>query len=80
MLSRWTNGKYRSTMHRVLSISGRERYSCPFFFEPNFHTEVSCLPGCDDNEPPKYPPTTAGEYLLGKYRSTHAGFFDPEAF
>lgn len=77
MLERWTNGMYKSTVHRVLSTSGKERFSCPFFFEPNFHTKVLCLPGCSSDNGPMHPTTTAGEYLLARYRATHAGFFDP---
>lgn len=75
MLERWTNGMYRSTRHRVVSVTGRGRYSCPFFFEPNFDTVVEALPGCcGPDSPPKYPPTTSGQHLLDKYAATHAGF------
>ena len=35
---------YRSTMHRVVNSEGRERYSIPFFFEPNFDARVEALP------------------------------------
>ena len=37
---RRTNDHLQSTVHRVVNKQGRERYSIPFFFEPNFDTEV----------------------------------------
>jgi len=75
MLERWSNGRFRSTVHRVVNRLGAERFSIPFFFEPNFDCKVEPilqLPG----EVAKYEPTTAGEHLLAKYRSTHAGYTD----
>ncbi len=59
---------YRSTLHRVVNLEGRERYSVPFFFEPNFEAVVEPLPqvgwgrlaGVDDGEGPwcsPVPPT-----------------------
>lgn len=75
MLQVWTNGKYKSTLHRVLTSSDYERYSIPFFYDPVFETVVECLPTCtDENNPPKYPPTTAGQHLVSKYEETHADF------
>eukprot|EP00878_Enallax_costatus_P005060 GHUV01005320.1.p1 GENE.GHUV01005320.1~~GHUV01005320.1.p1 ORF type:complete len:325 (+),score=87.88 GHUV01005320.1:753-1727(+) len=75
MLERWTNGLFKSTLHRVVNTSGRERYSMAFFFEPNFNTRVECLPCCvSDDTPAAYEPTTAGEHLLAKYAQTHAGY------
>ncbi|HEY3261095.1 MAG TPA: 2OG-Fe(II) oxygenase family protein, partial [Pseudonocardiaceae bacterium] len=44
MLDRLTGGHYRSTPHRVLASTRRERRSWPFFFEPNLDAEVVPLP------------------------------------
>ena len=75
MLERWTNGLYVSTPHRVLTVGDVERYSVPFFYEPNFDTKVECLPVCcSDENPARYPPTTSGQHLLDKYKQTHADF------
>lgn len=75
MLQVWTNGKYKSTLHRVLTTSEYERYSIPFFFDPIFETIVECLPTCtDESNPPKFAPTTAGQHLVSKYEETHADF------
>jgi len=71
MLERWTNGRFRSALHRVVNQSGRERFSSPFFFEPNFETLVACLPSCCKDEPAKYPPVIMGEHLLSKYAKTY---------
>jgi isopenicillin N synthase-like dioxygenase len=44
MLDRLTGGWYRSTPHRVRNVSGNERLSYPFFFDPDFDREVPPLP------------------------------------
>ena len=41
MLRRVSNDTIISTPHRVINISGRERYSIPFFFEPNMQSMIS---------------------------------------
>lgn len=75
MLERWTNDFYQSTIHRVINFEGKERFSIPFFFEPNFTTVVECLPAfVTEENPAKYPPTTSGFHLLSKYAQTHANF------
>ncbi len=70
-MARWTNGLFAATRHRVINASGRERYSIPFFFDPNFHTLVECLETCQGpDNPPRYPPVLAGDYLLSRFNDT----------
>jgi isopenicillin N synthase-like dioxygenase len=72
MIARWTNDRFRSTVHRVVNASGRERYSVPFFFSGNPDQEVECLPSClQSGEAPKYPPTTVEGHLREMYRRTY---------
>lgn len=73
MIARWTNDRYRSTLHRVVNASGRERYSVPFFYVGNYDHEVACIPTClDAGETPKYPPITVQDHLAAMYRRTYA--------
>jgi len=71
MLERWSNGRFKSTVHRVVTVqhapgeTPRARLSAPFFFEPNYDTVVECLPNLGS---PKWPPCTSGEYLKSKVR------------
>lgn len=72
MIARWTNGRYRSTVHRVVNASGRERYSMPFFYSGNPDYVVSCLPGClGPGETPRHPATTVEGHLQQMYRRTY---------
>jgi len=43
MLDRMTRGYYRSTPHRVRNLSGRNRLSWPFFFDPGFKATIKPL-------------------------------------
>mmetsp|Transcript_1347 Transcript_1347/g.2755 ORF Transcript_1347/g.2755 Transcript_1347/m.2755 type:complete len:323 (-) Transcript_1347:2137-3105(-) len=75
MLEYWTCGLYKSTIHRVMTGHEKERYSFPFFFEPQFDAQIQPLPGyLPEGGAQKYPPITSGKYLLQKYAKTHAEF------
>ena len=72
LIARWTNDRFRSTVHRVVNASGRERYSVPFFFSGNPDQVVECLPSClESGEAPKYPRTTVEGHLREMYRRTY---------
>lgn len=72
MFERWTNGRYRSTLHRVINVSGRERHSIPYFFTGNPDHVVECLPGClAPGEAPRHLPVTVEQHLRECYRRTY---------
>ena len=72
LIARWTNDRYRSTLHRVINRSGRERYSVPFFFSGAPDHRVECLPTClGAGETPLYPPTTVEAHIRTMYARTY---------
>jgi isopenicillin N synthase-like dioxygenase len=68
MLSRLSNEKLKSTVHRVVNppreLWGSSRYSIPFFMHPISSMPLNCLDNCIDEEHPKlFEDITAGEFL-----------------
>ncbi|MDO6598057.1 2-oxoglutarate and iron-dependent oxygenase domain-containing protein [Oceanihabitans sp. 2_MG-2023] len=68
MLSRHTNNKLKSTIHRVINppreLWGTSRYSMPFFMHPISDMKLNVLESCIDEDNPKlYEDITAGEFL-----------------
>ncbi|MEM7267938.1 MAG: 2OG-Fe(II) oxygenase family protein [Pseudomonadota bacterium] len=64
MLHRWTNGRLRSTPHRVINASGRARYSCPFFYDPSVASVISPLSSCvEEGAKPRFEPINFGDFL-----------------
>jgi isopenicillin N synthase-like dioxygenase len=68
MLSRHSNKKLKSTIHRVVNppkeMWGTSRYSIPFFMHPVSDMKLNVLENCIDAENPKqFDDITAGEFL-----------------
>ena len=68
MLSRLTNNKLPSTVHRVVNppkeLWGKSRYSLPFFMHPTPEMPLNCLPQTiDEHHPKKYEDIQAGTFL-----------------
>ena len=68
MLSRYTNGLLRSTPHRVINKSGKERFSCPFFFDPHTSAVVQPLIGTGKA---KFSPINFGEFLREELEASY---------
>jgi len=68
MLSRHTNNKLKSTIHRVVNppkdLWNSSRYSIPFFLHPRLEMPLNCIETCVDKDNPKgFDDTTAGDFL-----------------
>jgi isopenicillin N synthase-like dioxygenase len=72
-MARWTNDRWRSTLHRVTVPPGR-RQSIAFFHNANWDAVIECLPTCATaDQPARYAPIAAGPHLMSKFRSTVVG-------
>ncbi|MET3805570.1 isopenicillin N synthase-like dioxygenase [Nakamurella sp. UYEF19] len=78
LMARWTNDRWRSTLHRVVNpVEGAaaavRRQSIPFFYNANWDAEVVCLPSClAPGETAKYESVVAGPHLMAKFRRATA--------
>jgi isopenicillin N synthase-like dioxygenase len=86
MLDRLTEGRYRSTPHRVRNTSGHGRLSFPYFFDPSWDAVVAPLPLHDsppaddaerrwDGESLRAWSGTYGEYLTAKVAKVFPDLF-----
>ncbi len=78
MMARWTNDRWKSTLHRVanpatLEDGASRRQSIGYFMHPNFDALIECLPTClAPGERPRHGSITAGEHIAGKIAKSHA--------
>ena len=76
LMARWTNDRWRSTLHRVVNpprdIRGpTRRLSLVLFSGPNDDALIECLPSCVDAEhPAKYEPVRARAYIQSKLNAS----------
>ena len=73
MLSRYTNNKLKSTIHKVINppkeLWKKSRYSIPFFLHPVGTMKLNVLDSCiDDQNPKKYDDITAHEFLIQRLK------------
>ena len=47
LIQKWTDGKYSSTLHRVINAAGEDRYSVPCFFQGDLNATNPFKPGGD---------------------------------
>jgi isopenicillin N synthase-like dioxygenase len=78
LMAAWTNDFWVSTVHRVVNppreYSMTERYSVPFFHQPNFDAVIETIPTCVTRDHPiRYAPITSGAYILEKFRRAYGG-------
>jgi isopenicillin N synthase-like dioxygenase len=74
MMQRWTNDRWRSTLHRVANPTQPQksrRQSMVFFHNPHDEIVISCLESCcSSTNPPRYPPILAGQHRKLKSRKS----------
>ncbi|MDA9981745.1 hypothetical protein N9H39_03210 [Gammaproteobacteria bacterium] len=62
MMQVWSNDRYQAPLHRVLPVSGKPRYSIPFFFNPSYEHNCAPLEVLVQAEGAHYRPINWGEF------------------
>ncbi|WP_198971317.1 isopenicillin N synthase family dioxygenase [Xylophilus sp. ASV27] len=76
LMQHWTNGRWRSTLHRVSNpardlTGSTQRLSMVAFTGPQEHTRVECLPTCcGPDRPARFAPVIAGDYVRAKLQAS----------
>lgn len=73
LMMRWTNDRWRSTLHRVVNPpeaanDSSRRLSIGMFFIPNYDAVVAPIAGLGDI--PRYPPITVADYRTSRFAGT----------
>lgn len=68
MMRRISNDTYISTPHRVINVSGKERYSIPFFFEPDMRAHITPI---ITNTQPLYEPIEYSTHIMKQIKNNY---------
>jgi isopenicillin N synthase-like dioxygenase len=59
----WSNDRYPAALHRVTANALAERFSAPFFFNPDYRADYAPLPSTlQEGQPPRYCAINWGEF------------------
>jgi len=72
LLARWTHNVYRSTPHRVVNSSGRERLSLVLAYDPEPDTLIDPRDVFGDDIETGFAPITCGDYLIDRFGKAFA--------
>jgi len=67
LLSRWTDGEYKSTPHRVVNSSGKERLSLVLAFDPDPETQINACDIFGKDYVSKQDSISCGDYLIWRF-------------
>lgn len=67
MMKLLTNDHFASALHRVVNRSGRQRFSVPFFYNPDYETRLATLPEFAGGAT-RFEPIHVGEHMQEFYR------------
>lgn len=70
LLSRWSNGRFRSVPHFVVNKGGQARYSIVVFVDPDSRTVID--PILHNGEAAKFEPITCDAYISGRFNRSFA--------
>jgi isopenicillin N synthase-like dioxygenase len=70
MMKLLTNDHFASALHRVVNRSNRQRFSVPYFFNPDYNTQLSTLAQyIDEAHPAQFKPIHVGQHMFNFYRN-----------
>lgn len=67
LLTRWTDGAYKSTPHRVINSSGKERLSIVLAFDPDPDTLIDARDIYGADYVTNVQPISCGDYLIDRF-------------